>query len=71
MGDFLSIMSAAFDSFFGFIFWGIAYFHLNRGKLFSSVTKTIFTIFNLVIFLFGWFMLGPGMYTSIEAIKQD
>ncbi|KAL7420679.1 hypothetical protein Q5752_004630 [Cryptotrichosporon argae] len=71
MGDFLSIMSAAFDSFFGFIFWAVAYFHINRGKLFARPIRTAFTVANIVIFCFGFFMLGPGLYTSIEAIILD
>ncbi|BEJ17198.1 hypothetical protein CspHIS471_0605990 [Cutaneotrichosporon sp. HIS471] len=71
MGDFLSIMSAAFDSFFGFIFWSAAYFHLYRGRLFSGVFPTLMTLLNIFIFLIGLFMLGPGMYTSVDAIKTD
>ncbi|TXT12949.1 hypothetical protein VHUM_01350 [Vanrija humicola] len=71
MGDFLSIMSGAFDSFFGFFFWAVAYYHLNRGKLFSSASKTAQSIFNVFIFGIGLFMLGPGLYTSIKAIILD
>ncbi|KAL1412489.1 hypothetical protein Q8F55_000234 [Vanrija albida] len=71
MGDFLSIMSGAFDSFFGFFFWAVAYYHLNRGKLFSSVSKTAQSILNIFIFAIGAFMLGPGLYTSIKAIILD
>lgn len=29
------------------------------------------TIFNVFIFLFGLFMLGPGLYTSVQAIITD
>ncbi|ORY24450.1 transmembrane amino acid transporter protein-domain-containing protein [Naematelia encephala] len=71
MGDFLSIMSAAFDSFFGFIFWAVAYYHLNRGKLFRGPWKIVLTIINAIILCLGLFMLGPGLYTSIEAIIDD
>jgi hypothetical protein len=31
-GVLLSLMSALFDGFFGFIFWGLAWFELNRGS---------------------------------------
>ncbi|KAK9899096.1 hypothetical protein P389DRAFT_43887 [Cystobasidium minutum MCA 4210] len=71
MGDFLSIMSAAFDSFFGYIFWAAAWFELNRGRYFSSAKQTTFFAINVIIFLLGLLMLGPGLWTSIEAIKAD
>lgn len=71
MGDFLSIMSATFDSFYGFIFWAMAYYHLNRGRFWSSPLKSAESVANIVIMLLGLFMLGPGLYTSIEAIILD
>lgn len=71
MGDFLSMMSAAFDSFFGFIYWAVAYYHMNRGKFFSSPRKILLTCLNVVIFVFGFFMLGPGLYTAVDAIVAD
>jgi hypothetical protein len=71
MGDFLGIMSAAFDSFFGFIFWAVAYRHLNRGRLFDGTRRSILTVFNILIFALGLFMLGPGLYTSVKAIVVD
>ncbi|GMK57551.1 hypothetical protein CspeluHIS016_0403850 [Cutaneotrichosporon spelunceum] len=71
MGDPRSILSAAFDSFFGFIFWSAAYFHLYRGCLFKGVFQTLMTLLNIFVFLFGLFILGPGMYTTVEAIIID
>ena len=71
MGDFLSIMSSAFDSFFGFIYWSVAYYHLNKGKLFATPWKSCLTIINLLILALGLFMLGPGLYTSVDAIVAD
>lgn len=55
----------------GFIFWAIAYFHMNRGKLWSSPRTAALSLLNLVIFALGLFMLGPGLYTSIKAIVDD
>lgn len=49
MGDFLSIMSAAFDSFFGYIFWAGAWFELNRGRYFSSARQTALFFINVVM----------------------
>jgi len=71
MGDFLSIMSAAFDSFFGFIFWAMAYFSLKRDRLWKGAYNTTLTLFNIFILICGLFMLGPGLYTSIQAIQLD
>ena len=64
-------MSATFDSFYGFIFWAMAYYHLNRGKFWSSPLKSVETVINIFIMALGFFMLGPGLYTSIEAIILD
>lgn len=71
MGDFLSLLSAAFDSFFGFIYFAIAYWQLNRGSLFSGLGKSINTAFNIFIFAVGLFVLGPGLYAAVEAITAD
>lgn len=71
MGDFLSIMSATFDSFYGFIFWAMAYYHLNRGRFFTSPLRSVETVANMVIMALGLFMLGPGLYTSVQAIILD
>lgn len=71
MGDFLSLLSAAFDSFFGFIYFAIAYWQLNRGKLFSSPWQTILSLVNIFILCCGLFVLGPGLYAAVEAIIAD
>jgi uncharacterized membrane protein YphA (DoxX/SURF4 family) len=71
MGDFLSIMSAAFDSFFGFIFWAFAYYHIHKTHLFQGPGNTVMTFINILILALGLFMLGPGLYTSVDAIIAD
>jgi len=68
MGDFLGIMSAAFDSFYGFIFWATAYYQLEYGRFWTSPGKIALTIANILIMILGLFMLGPGLYTSVQAI---
>jgi len=70
-GDFLSLLSAAFDSFFGAIFWAACWFSLNKGRYFAGLSQQLQFGFNVVIFAIGLFMLGPGLYTSIEAISLD
>lgn len=71
MGDFLSLLSAAFDSFFGFIFFAVAYWKLNRGSLFAGLARTTMTLVNVFIMLVGLFILGPGLYAAVEAIIAD
>lgn len=68
--DLLSIMSSLFDSFFGFIFWGVAYmrmrytdygpgFYKNRG-----ICGWLGLIINVIIVLIGVFFLSAGTYVS-------
>ncbi|KAJ5897266.1 hypothetical protein N7504_007554 [Penicillium tannophilum] len=71
MGDFLSLLSAAFDSFFGFIYFAVAYWQLNRRRLFAGMKQTTMTLINIFILLVGLFLLGPGLYAAVEAIIVD
>lgn len=68
MGDFLSLLGAAFDSFFGFIFFAVAYYHLYRGQLFAGFGRSINTLIHVLVLLVGLFLLGPGLYAAVEAI---
>jgi hypothetical protein len=71
MGDFLSLLGAAFDSFFGFIYFAVAYWQLFRGKLFRGVGRSVMTVVHVVVMACGLFLLGPGLYAAVEAIKGD
>ena len=71
MGDFLSLLGAAFDSFFGFIFFAVAYYQLFKGKLFSGMYRTVMTAIHIFVMLTGLFLLGPGLYAAVEAIIAD
>ncbi|TAQ87921.1 hypothetical protein B7494_g3738 [Chlorociboria aeruginascens] len=72
--DLLSLMSSLFDSFFGFIFWGVAYIRMRRvdgGVNWlreQSLYGYIMLVFNILIILIGLFFLGAGTYTSVQAI---
>ncbi|KAF7979020.1 hypothetical protein HWV62_43995 [Athelia sp. TMB] len=68
MGDFLSLLGAAFDSFFGFIFFAVAYYHLYRGEFFAGFGRTINTLVHIFVMFCGLFLLGPGLYAAVEAI---
>jgi len=71
MGDFLSLLGAAFDSFFGFIFFAVAYWHLYRGTFFASPFRSIMTLIHIFVMVCGLFLLGPGLYAAVEAIIAD
>jgi hypothetical protein len=71
MGDFLSLLGAAFDSFFGFIFFAVAYWQLYQGQLFAGAGRSIMTMIHVFVMFVGLFLLGPGLYASVEAIIAD
>ncbi|KAK7741003.1 hypothetical protein SLS53_005066 [Cytospora paraplurivora] len=75
--DLLSLMSSLFDSFFGFIFWGVAYFRMRKVDGSLALIKTygiwgyLEAALNIFIILIGLFFLGPGTYASVESIIID
>jgi hypothetical protein len=71
MGDFLSLLGAAFDSFFGFIFFAVAYWQLFKGRFFSGAGRSVMTIIHIFVMIVGLFLLGPGLYAAVEAIIAD
>ncbi|EGP82710.1 uncharacterized protein MYCGRDRAFT_77869 [Zymoseptoria tritici IPO323] len=71
MGDFLSLLGAVFDSWFGFIFFAVAYWQMNRGKLFDSTGKSVMTVVHIVVMISGLLLLGPGTYAAVKAIMAD
>jgi len=71
MGDFLSLLGAAFDSFFGFIYFAVAYWQLYKGNLFKGASRSILTVVHIIVMGCGLFLLGPGLYAAIMAIKDD
>ncbi|KAL8376864.1 hypothetical protein RB595_007816 [Gaeumannomyces hyphopodioides] len=72
--DLLSLMSSLFDSFFGFIFWGVAYFRMRSvdGKvtLIKDRSLTGYALFGLNVFiiLVGVFFLTVGTYATVQSI---
>ena len=70
--DLLSLMSSLFDSFFGYIFWGTAYFRMRSadygpGFITKRGFRGIFGAFiNIAIILIGLYMLTAGTYVSLE-----
>ncbi len=70
-GDLLSLMSSLFDGWFGFIFWGLAWLQMNKGRWFAGPGQMIQFAFNIILILIGLLMFGVGTWTSIEAILAD
>jgi hypothetical protein len=71
MGDFLSLLGAAFDSFFGFIYFAVAYWQLYKGNLFGGAFRSLWTVVHIFVMFCGLFLLGPGLYAAVEAIIAD
>lgn len=72
--DLLSLMSSLFDSFFGFIFWGVAYLRMRRADYGEGFVKArgwksiLGAAFNVALIFVGFLFLGPGTYASVASI---
>ena len=73
--DLLSLMSSIFDSFFGFIFWGVAYIRMRQvdygrwGWLTKRGLKGyVGGSINMLWICVGIYFLGPGTYVSVQSI---
>ena len=69
--DLLSLMSSLFDSFFGFIFWGVAWIRMRKADYgpgwFGRLTfgGHVKLVINVCIILAGLFFLTAGTYVSL------
>lgn len=66
-------MSSLFNCWFGFIFWGLAYFRmrnadLRAGKTRQPVLDGLAVVLNGVIILTGLLYLTLGTYVSVQGI---
>ena len=74
--DLLSLMSSLFDSFFGFIFWGVAYLRMRHADFGPNFWKVrgirgiLGAGFNILLIAIGLFFLSAGTYASVESIIQ-
>lgn len=73
----LSLLSSLFDSFFGFIFWGVAYFRMRKADGSVSMLRDrtfrgwFEGILNIIIILTGIFFLTAGTYATIQGIIDE
>ena len=69
--DLLALMSSLFDSFFGWIFWGVAYLRMRavefgpRYYATRGIRGWVGFFVNVFIIIVGLFFLGPGTYVSL------
>ncbi|KAH8697322.1 putative neutral amino acid permease [Talaromyces proteolyticus] len=75
--DLLSIMSSLFDSFFGFIFWGVAYIRMRSADYGPDFYKTrgirgwVGFLVNVSFILIGLYFLSAGTYASVKSVILD
>jgi hypothetical protein len=69
--DLLALMSSLFDSFFGWIFWGVAYLRMRRADHGPNFYKVrgwrgwVGFLMNIFIILVGIYFLGAGTYVRV------
>ena len=74
--DLLSLMSSLFDSFFGFIFWGVAYLRMRKADYGDDFWKNrgirgmLGALLNVGCICIGLLFLSAGTYASVESIIQ-
>lgn len=72
--DLIALMSALFSCWFGFLFWGIAYFQMRTEDYGPGWWKTqtpygyLRILLNITLIGIGLFMLGPGTYATVMSI---
>lgn len=75
--DLLSLMSSLFDCWFGYVFWGVAYLQMRQEDFGPGWWKRLspwgyfMLAINLVIIALGFYILGPGVYSTVQAIIND
>lgn len=60
-------MSSLFGCWFGYVFWGAAYFKL-RGSNPKKPYRFILDALNVLIILMGLYFFGPGVYSTVQSI---
>ncbi|EEQ37802.1 hypothetical protein CLUG_01925 [Clavispora lusitaniae ATCC 42720] len=76
--DLLSLMSSLFDCWFGFVFWGAAYFKLKSAKTpnfrfwphfkQAPLFEKLEMLTNVALILIGFYIFGPGTYATVDSI---
>ena len=66
-------MSSLFNCWFGFIFWGLAFFRMRRADQKIGLTRNpildkLSVVLNVIIILTGVLYLTVGTYVSVQGI---
>ena len=75
--DLLALMSSLFDCWFGYVFWGVAYFRMRSadyGPGFMTrrgARGIIGAAVNVFIILIGCYMLVAGTYVSVDEVARS
>ncbi|KAI5780534.1 transmembrane amino acid transporter protein-domain-containing protein [Geopyxis carbonaria] len=69
--DLLSLMSALFDSFFGFIFWGVAWFRLREERVVKGRWDSVEWALNVFLIAVGVYFLTAGTYSTVQSIIDN
>ena len=70
-------MSSLFDTWFGFIFWGVAYFQMRGQEQGAGWWKrqgiygNIMIGLNILLIITGLVCLGPGTYSAVQSIVTN
>lgn len=69
-------MSSLFDCWFGFIFWGVAYFRMRKvdaehGRKRNPLGDKLGVALNAVIIAIGFYFLTAGTYASVQGIMDE
>lgn len=64
----ISLLSALFDGWIGFIFPAFCFFKTTKEQRRQKLAETAFNVF---LCLVGLFVFGVGTYTSVQAIIND
>ncbi|KAI5464984.1 transmembrane amino acid transporter protein-domain-containing protein [Mariannaea sp. PMI_226] len=72
----LSVMSSLFNCWFGFIFWGVAYFRMRHsdlkiGRARQPILDALSVALNIIIILTGFLYLTLGTYVSVQGIIDE
>lgn len=66
-------MSSLFDCWFGFIFWGVAYFRMRGadrsvGRVETPIVDYLSMALNVFMIAIGIFFISVGTYASVQGI---
>lgn len=69
-------MASLFNCWFGFIFWGLAYFRMRNadqrvGKPRKSLLDYMSIMLNITLILIGFLYLTLGTYVSVQGIMDQ